>query len=190
MDDASTKSRLATPQAALADALQRVAAGDRDALAEVYRRSAAKLFGVCLRILRDRSEAEEVLQEVYISVWRRAGSFEPNKGGAMTWLGAIARNRAIDRLRQRRESAAPIEDAAALPDAAPAAAEMLETDDDYKKLAACLEGLDPRTAAAIRSAFFDGFTYEALARQSDTPLGTMKSRIRRGLLALRDCMDS
>lgn len=175
---------------ALAEALTRAAGGDQTALEEIYRRTSAKLFGVILRILRDRSEAEEVLQEVYVTVWRRAAAYEPAKGSVLTWLAAIARNRAIDRLRQRKASGAPIEDAVMLPDPSPAAADLLEADDRYRKLAACLEGLEPRTAAVIRQAFFDGFTYEALAKQSNTPLGTMKSRIRRGLMALRGCMDS
>jgi len=179
-----------TARTALAEALTRAAGGDETALEELYRRSSSKLFGVILRILRDRSEAEEVLQEVFVTIWRRAGSYEPSKGSALTWLAAIARNRAIDRLRARKDRAAPIEDAVALPDPTPPAADLLEADDRYRKLALCLEGLEPRTAAAIRQAFFDGYTYEALAQKTDTPLGTMKSRIRRGLMALRSCMDT
>lgn len=175
---------------ALAETLTRVGQGDRAALEELYRRASAKLFGVILRILRDKGEAEEVLQEVFVTIWRRADTYEPAKGAALTWMAAIARNRAIDRLRSRKDRSAPIEDAAALPDPTPGAVDLLEADDRYRKLADCLHGLEPRTAAVIRQAFFDGSTYEALAKQTDTPLGTMKSRIRRGLMALRSCMDS
>lgn len=175
---------------ALAELLARVAAADRTALELLYRQTSAKLFGVCLRILRDRNEAEEVVQEVYVTIWKRAAAYEPAKGSAMTWLAAIARNRAIDRVRARKARTAPMEEAEALADPQPLAGELLEADDRYRKLAGCLEGLEPRTASAIRQAFFDGCTYEALALQSDTPLGTMKSRIRRGLLALRACMDA
>src|SRR5213595_3575381 len=92
MDADATRSELAA-------ALARVAAGDRTALRLVYQDTSAKLFGVCLRILKDRSEAEDVLQEVYVTVWRKAAAFDPNRASPITWLVAIARNRAIDRLR-------------------------------------------------------------------------------------------
>src|SRR5215475_3798295 len=88
----------------LAAALRRVAGGDRAALRLVYDETAAKLFGVCLRILNDRGEAEDVLQEVYVAVWRKAGSFDPTRASPITWLVAIARNRAIDRLRSSATS--------------------------------------------------------------------------------------
>ena len=78
---------------------------DQRAFAELYRRTSSRLFGVCMRMLRDRAEAEEVLQEVFISVWRRADTFDPGKASAVTWLVTMARNRAIDRLRQHRETA-------------------------------------------------------------------------------------
>src|SRR5215467_12963673 len=85
----------------LTAALVRVAAGDRAALRMVYQDTSAKLFGVCLRILKDRSEAEDVLQDVYVTVWHKAGSFDPGRASPITWMVAIARNRAIDRLRTR-----------------------------------------------------------------------------------------
>ena len=91
--------------ASLASALSRVADGDRAAFEGVYRRTSVKLFGVCLRILPVRQEAEEALQEAYLSVWRRAATFDPTRGSAMTWLITLTRNRAVDRLR-RRESIA------------------------------------------------------------------------------------
>jgi RNA polymerase sigma-70 factor (ECF subfamily) len=185
MEEASQLSRTV-----LAEALARVARGDQAALELLYRQTSAKLYGVCLRILRDRTEAEEVLQEVFVTIWKCAEAYEPAKGSALTWLAAIARNRSIDRLRGRKSRLAPVEEAEALADPQPLAGELLETDDRYRKLAACLEGLEPRTASAIREAFFDGSTYEALALRSATPLGTMKSRIRRGLMALRASMDS
>src|SRR3954451_22071370 len=89
------------PRSQLAAALMRVAAGDRAALRMVYQDTSAKLFGVCLRILNDRSEAEDVLQDVYVTVWRKAASFDPAKASPITWLVAIARNRAIDKLGSR-----------------------------------------------------------------------------------------
>jgi len=176
----------------LTAALVRVAAGDRAALRMVYQDTSAKLFGVCLRILNDKSEAEDVLQDVYVTVWRKAGGFDPGRASPITWLVAIARNRAIDRLRSsavaRRME--PIEAAAdTVSDPAPVAVERVELAQQHQRLARCLEELEARHSAAIRSAFLDGVTYEELAQRMSVPLGTMKSWIRRGLLKLRACLE-
>jgi len=175
----------------LAAAIRRVAAGDRAALRFVYDQTAAKLFGVCLRILKDRSEAEDVLQEVYLTVWRKAGAFDETRASPITWLVALTRNRAIDRLRSGTVArlSEPIEAADAVSDPAPLAEEMVERGQEQAKLDACLGELEGRQAAAIRSAFIDGTTYEELARVSGVPLGTMKSTIRRGLAKLRACLE-
>jgi RNA polymerase sigma-70 factor (ECF subfamily) len=175
----------------LAAALVRVAAGDRAALRMVYQDTSAKLFGVCLRILNDRSEAEDVLQDVYVTVWRKAGSFDPGRASPITWMVAIARNRAIDRLRATTMSRrmAPIDAADAVADPAPAAVERVELAQQHRRLAGCLEELEARQSAAIRAAFLDGATYEQLAARMGVPLGTMKSWIRRGLLKLRACLE-
>ena len=175
----------------LAAALMRVAAGDNAALRMVYQDTSAKLFGVCLRILNDKSEAEDVLQDVYVTVWRKAADFDPGRASPITWLVAIARNRAIDRLRSwavtRRTE--PIEAADAVSDPAPAAVERVELAQQQKRLARCLEQLEAQHSAAIRAAFLDGATYEELAQRMNVPLGTMKSWIRRGLLKLRACLE-
>jgi RNA polymerase sigma factor (sigma-70 family) len=180
------------PRSQLAAALRRVGAGDRAALRLVYQDTSAKLFGVCLRILSDRSEAEEVLQDVYVTVWRKAAAFDPARASPITWLVAIARNRSIDRLRSGsiRRRTEPIEAADAVSDPAPSARELLETSDEHRRLAGCLEQLEPRHSAAIRAAFLDGATYDELAERMSVPLGTMKSWIRRGLLKLRACLES
>jgi RNA polymerase sigma-70 factor (ECF subfamily) len=175
----------------LAAALVRVAAGDRAALRMVYQDTSAKLFGVLLRILNDRSEAEDVLQDVFVTVWRKAASFDPGRASPITWLVTIARNRAIDRLRASGGSrrTAPIEAADDVSDPAPVAAERIERAQEQHRLARCLEELEARHAAAIRAAFLDGATYEELAQRTGVPLGTMKSWIRRGLLKLRACLE-
>src|SRR5215467_10035879 len=112
----------------LAAALVRVAAGDRAALRMIYQDTSAKLFGGCLRILKERSEAEDVLQDVYLTVWRKAAKFDSGRASPITWMVAIARNRAIDRLRARGAGGrlAPIEAADAVSDPAPAAVERVE----------------------------------------------------------------
>ena len=172
-------------------ALGRVAAGDRAALRDVYDATSAKLFGVCLRILADRSEAEDVLQDVYISVWRKAGAFDAERASPITWLATLARNRAIDRLRTRKAHLVrPIEEAAAVADPAASATELMETDEARRRLQACIETLEPEHAAYIREAFFSGLTYQVLAERAGAPLGTMKSWIRRSLMRLRTCLDT
>jgi len=169
--------------------LMRVAEGDRAAFELIYHRTSAKLFGVCLRVLPVRQEAEEVLQEIYLTVWRRAGSFDPARGGAMTWLITLARNRAVDRLRSGgRRVSAPIELADAIPDPAPDAEAHVIAADDTGRLAHCLGRLDAGDAGLIRTAFFEGASYAELAERCARPLGTIKSRIRRALLSLRTCL--
>ena len=174
----------------LAPAMARVAAGERDALRDLYDATRAKLFGVVLRILSDRGESEDVLQEVYLTVWRRAGAFDPARASAAAWLTAVARNRAIDRLRARpsRPHDGP-EAAMRLPDPGPGPEASLERSDEGRRLHACLEELRPEEAGTIRTAFLEGVTYEALALRTGKPLGTVKSWVRRGLLRLRDCLE-
>ncbi len=180
-----------TTRQGLISALEAVGRGDRTALSLVYQQTSAKLFGVCLRILRDRSEAEDVLQDVYLKVWQRAGAFDASRGTSpMTWLIALARNRAIDRLRASKAHLnRPMEEAAEAIDPAPLAADRLLELEDGRRLLDCLDGLEPAHAAYIRAAYFDGLTYADLAERAGAPLGTMKSWIRRGLGRLRTCLE-
>jgi RNA polymerase sigma-70 factor (ECF subfamily) len=175
----------------IAAALARIPGGDRTALQTVYRLTSAKLFGVALRILGERSEAEDVVQEVYVTVWRKAGEFDAARASPMTWLIAIARNRAIDRLRATRQSRHfdPIDAAAEVADGAPIGDDLLQTAQTNARLHGCLDGLGAEERTALRGAFFDGNTYEELAARTETPLGTMKSRIRRALIKLKDCLE-
>jgi RNA polymerase sigma factor (sigma-70 family) len=171
-------------------ALARIPAGDRAALQTVYRLTSAKLFGVALRILGERSEAEDVIQEVYVTVWRKAADFDAARASPMTWLIAIARNRAIDRLRATKQSRRmdPIEAADDVADSAPVADRALEAAQDHARLHTCLGRLEAREQAALRGAFFDGNTYEDLAARMSVPLGTMKSWIRRAMIKLKSCL--
>lgn len=171
--------------------LQQSGRNDQKAFAELYRRTSSKLFGVCLRMLRDRGEAEEVLQETYATVWRRASSFDASKASAITWLVTLSRNKAIDRLRQHREEL--MDDPSRLDEivdeqATPAA--DAQTSQEYRQLQHCLDELEPQQQSSVREAFFSGATYNELATRCKVPLGTMKSWIRRSLMQLRTCLDS
>lgn len=179
-------------RAYLVDRLRAVADGDRAALRQIYERTAAKLFGVCLRILDSREEAEDVLQDVYLTVWNRADSFDPARASPITWLATIARNRAIDRRRQigPRAFDRPVDEAVDIADASPDALALLHRSEDTRRLAECLGALDDRTRGAIVTAFYGGRTYEELAETAGVPLGTMKSLIRRGLMRLKECLSS
>lgn len=171
--------------------LERVAKDDRKALAMVYAKTSAKLFGVCIRITRDHAAAEDILQHVYIKIWNSAERFDHRQGSPITWLCAIARNASIDWL---RKYGAP----------APALSVMTEslTQDfhgamdalaDYESRALifdCLQALPSQQQHAIRLAFFDGFSHSDLARSMKVPLGTTKSWIRRGLVQLRGCLQN
>lgn len=176
----------------LAAAIRRLAAGESRALEPIYRATSAKLFGICLRITRDRGEAEDALQDVYVSLAQAAGRYDPDRASPLAWLATFARNRAIDRLRRgkRLAEAAPIEAANEVPDAAPLADALLSAGQERARIHTCLETLDDPQRSAIRTAFFDGVTYAELAARQDLPLGTVKSWVRRGLAKLKVCLEA
>ncbi|MDJ0978896.1 MAG: sigma-70 family RNA polymerase sigma factor [Erythrobacter sp.] len=170
----------------------RLADGDSAALEEIYTATRVKLFGICYRILGDRKEAEDALQDVYVNLWQRADRYDPQRASPISWLATFARNRAIDRLRtgKVRSGAVAVEEAAPLPDEAPLADALLVDAERDAQIHKCLGTLDDRAQTYIRAAFFEGHTYAQLADAADVPLGTMKSWIRRGLLRLRACLEA
>jgi RNA polymerase sigma-70 factor, ECF subfamily len=173
----------------LVSLLQHVATGDRRAFDDLYRRTSAKLFGVCLRIFAERAEAEEALQDAYITIWNKADRFDQDRASPITWLVTLTRNRAIDRLRQKRgQGQASLEEAESVADAAPLADMIIEADQDTAKLQHCVAGLEARDSIFIRTAFLQGVTYAEIAAREQMPLATVKSRMRRALLKLRECM--
>ncbi len=173
----------------LVDLLGAVARGERSALAALYGRTSGKLFGICMRLMGNAQDAEDVLHDAYLTVWRNAGRFDPAKASPITWLAVLTRNKAIDRLRQRRGPAESVDRAAELADDGPSALDIIAQDEDRQRLTHCLEQLDERARNMIRSAFFSGDTYPELASREGVPLGTMKSWIRRGLINLRGCLE-
>ena len=177
-------------RAELTEALVATGREDRAAFRTLYRLTSAKLFGICLRICRDRGAAEDVLSDVYLLIWRRAGAYEPGRASPITWLATLARNRAIDWRRSvasRPQSA--LDDASEIADDRPSAVDTLLRSEQDQRLHLCLDQLDDRQRTAIRTAFFEGLTYAEIAERDAVPLGTMKSWVRRGLHRLKDCLD-
>jgi len=174
----------------LVEALVRTGHEDRTAFRDLYALTSAKLFGICYRICGERQAAEDVLHDVYLTIWKRAGAYEPHRASPITWLATIARNRAIDwRRAQAVRRSTPIEDALPILDGAPLASETMVADEEAHRLHGCLDGLEDRQRGAIHTAFFDGVTYAELAERESVPLGTMKSWVRRGLAKLRECLE-
>jgi RNA polymerase sigma-70 factor (ECF subfamily) len=177
--------------------LQCVARGDTAALAELYDRHSRLVFSVILRILRSRSDAEDVLQEVFVRVWTRADSYDERLGVPAAWLTRIARNRSIDRLRAKRargETLPPLGDPGEHAEAPQAVTH--ETPELLAREAATASGIRVALAelpaaqrALIEAAFFDGYTHQELAARFTLPLGTVKTRIRSGLSAMRERLE-
>jgi len=185
-DDTASQER----HAELNRLLAAVGRGDRAAFATLYQAVAPRLFGVIVRMVRDKGEAEDLLQDVMTTAWRRADSFDAERGNAMTWLVTLARNRTIDRMRQHREL--PLGDEQEwldLPDEAPTPAARAEASQERVRLERCLQQLDALHRGVVREAFFTGASYNELAERRRVPLGTMKSWIRRSLLQLKACLE-
>lgn len=168
--------------------LAAVADGDRAALRSVYERQSVRLFGVANAILRDRDVAGDALQEAFLKISRRAGQFDATRGSAEAWLAGIVRHAALDIIRARgRET--PSDDPNLGDEAvAPEAEERLAASAEGRRLRDCLAGLEPKNREGIILAFVHGLSHPQVAARLGTPLGTVKSWIRRGLLALRECL--
>ena len=174
----------------LADLLGRLAAQDRSALRDVYDAAAGKLFAVAFRILKDRAEAEDALQEVFTRIWLRANRFDPERGRAMTWCISIARNHAIDRLRARPEAPAAMDEAAQMvPDTTPGPEAQAVAGGEVRRIGDCIDTLEDDRAAAVRGAYLDGLSYKELAERHRIPLNTVRTWLRRSLIKLRECLE-
>jgi RNA polymerase sigma factor (sigma-70 family) len=182
--------------------LARSGLGDRAAFATLYERTSSHLFAVVLRINRDRAQAEDIQQEVYVNVWRAASSFDAAQSQPLTWLTSIARNRAIDSLRRMQSqpqmrTASPAAEGResededvydTVADAAPGPLDLLSRAADARSLAACIDKLSATQRQSVALAFFQGLSHAEIAAQLRQPLGTIKSWVRRSLATLKSCL--
>jgi RNA polymerase sigma-70 factor (ECF subfamily) len=175
----------------LADLLARCALHDRHAFEALYRQTSPILYGLLLKLTRDRELAADLLQEGFVRIWQRAGDYRPQLGQPITWMGSIVRHLSIDRLR-RGENRFRVElgdeNWALVADAGPSPEERLRDEQGDVALARCLETLDVEPRRALSLAYFDGLTHDAIARYLDRPLGTVKAWVRRSLQRLKTCL--
>ncbi|MFF0306877.1 ECF RNA polymerase sigma factor SigK [Streptosporangium sp. NPDC004379] len=174
----------------LKELLQAVGKGDREAFERLYEVLAPRVFGLVLRVLRDRAHSEEVAQEVLVEVWRSATRYEPDKGSVLAWVLTIAHRRAIDRVRSaqavmdREERAARLEPYRPFDEVTELVVGRLEGE----RLRRCLEGLTELQRESVTFAYYGGHSYREVAELVKAPLGTVKTRMRDGLIRLRDCL--
>ncbi|MCG8356801.1 MAG: sigma-70 family RNA polymerase sigma factor [Kiloniellales bacterium] len=175
----------------LAALLAATAAGDEAAFGRLYAATSPRLFAVILRIVVRRDWAEEVLQEVYLTIWDRAGDYCPDRGAPMAWLTTIGRNRALDRFRRKRDELPleAIEGSAASIDPEPSPLDWALAGAEARRLKACLDRLELRQRDCIVMAMVEGYSHSELSSRFDCPLGTVKSWIRRGLQRLKLCLE-
>jgi RNA polymerase sigma factor (sigma-70 family) len=181
--------------------MSRVALGDREAFAALYRHTSAHLLGVILRIQNNRTLAEDVLQEVFINVWRSAHSFNPALSQVSTWLVSVARHRAIDSLRQKKAEVPTISRTQfgpddeehdlleQLADDAPTPPECLEQSVRARSLNHCMESLSTEQKNSLALAYFQGLSHGEVALHLGQPLGSVKSWVRRGMQSLKSCLE-
>jgi RNA polymerase sigma-70 factor, ECF subfamily len=177
-------------EADLGDLLTYVARGDAGAFERVYDEVAGPVYGLALRIVRDPAQSEEVAQEVLVDVWRTASRFEPGRGSAMAWVMTLAHRRAVDRVRSAQASAEREERVgrAAAGTAYDEVAENVEVRLEREQVRRCLSTLTETQRESVTLAYYAGYTYREVAELLKAPLGTIKTRMRDGLIRLRDCL--
>jgi len=170
-------------------ALERMARGDHDGLAELYDRHGRAVYSLALRIVRDQRDAEEVVQDVFAQAWRQSGRYSAARGSVIAWLMTLARSRAIDRARGRQarpDASSGAESIVDISDQTASADEQLASTAEAGRVRAAIEALPLLQRMAIELAFYEGLTHTEIADRLDQPLGTVKTRIRQGLLKLRE----
>lgn len=168
--------------------IARTALRDKKAFSDLYRRTNAKLFGVCFRILNDRSEAEDVLQEIYIKIWHKADQFATGRASVVAWMATIARNQAIDRYRARGKPTDDLGDHHDIQDDMPNPEQAVDQLQQKREIDFCLENLNQAHASAVRHTYLSGWSYQEAADKLDVPINTVKTWIRRSLMQLKECL--
>jgi RNA polymerase sigma-70 factor (ECF subfamily) len=177
---------MTTPE--ISELIGRVSLGDRQAFRLLYDRTHAKLFGVCLRILRDRAAAEDCLQDVFVKIWQNSSKYTVSGYSPITWLAAIARNDAIDRIRARKPQAADLDEALDIASDEPDPERAEVSRSEMGRIETCLGKLGDKQAEAVRGAYLDGYSYQDLAARYKMPLNTVRTWLRRSLISLRECL--
>jgi len=174
----------------LEELLARSARGDEQAFAKLYDLTSSRIYGMVLRVVRDAAQSAEVTQDVYLEVWRQAARFDPAKGGVLPYLLMIAHRRAVDRVRSAQAAAVRDDRYATLAEERPydAVAEQAQTSLEAQRVRRVLDGLTDAQREAISLAYFGGYTHSEVAELLKLPLGTVKTRIRDGLIRLRDAL--
>lgn len=174
----------------LGSLLRRSARGDTAAFEQLYDNVAGSVLGVVTRVLRNRAQAEEVAQDVMVEVWRNSARFEAGRGSALSWIMTIAHRRAVDRVRKEQAATEREERVASRDEGRPfdEVAEEVESRFEGEQARRCLETLTDLQKESVTLAYYDGYTYREVAHLLDSPLGTVKTRLRDGLIRLRDCM--
>ena len=165
-----------------------VARGDQDAFEALYDKLSGPAYGLVRKVLRDPAQSEEVTQEVMLEVWRSAARFDPARGSATTWALTIAHRRAVDRVRSETAAAEREQRSAPFPSSVDDVAETVEANMDAEQVRRCLEGLTELQREAITLAYYGGYTYREVAELLGVAVGTVKTRMRDGLIRLRDCL--
>ncbi|MDB5523691.1 MAG: putative polymerase sigma-70 factor [Rhizobium sp.] len=168
--------------------MSRVALRDRAAYARLYIATSPKLFAILVRMLKNRQEAEDALQEVFIKVWQRAERYLPEQGKPETWLAAIARNHAIDLMRARRPQPSVIDEAFDLASDEPDPEAVAINRSEGGRIDRCMQALESDKADAVKRAYIEGLSYQELAEFYNIPVNTMRTWLRRSLLKLRECL--
>ncbi|CAN5681340.1 N/A [soil metagenome] len=165
-----------------------IAAGDAQALKALYDRHAGLVFTVCLRIVRERSEAEDLLTEIFFELWQKSDRYNAMRGSPVSYLLTLSRSRAIDRKRRKRLTNDGTLDTVAAASAEPTPADATEANERGALVNRCFDRLEGPQRQAIECAFYDGLSHSEISTKLSRPLGTIKTQIRQGMMRLRDCL--